>query len=200
MEARALLWQREGVAGAEGAWVTFEPGRITAIGTALGSEPFPYRLMYTLETEGDYSTTRCTATAEAASFRRILELRRDAGGGWSCEAESHGRPDLRSAGGDVEALGDVLDVDIGYSPLTNTPPILRAGLLHDAPPYEIDAAWISVPELAVERLEQRYSFVQPTEDGAVVRYATRSGSFVADLIVDRDGFVVRYPGLASLRS
>ena len=200
MRARALVWQREDAAGAETALVTFERGRITAVGTAIGSEPVPYRLLYTVETEGDYRTTRCTATAEGLGFRRIIELERHPDGGWTCEAETHGERDLPPAGADVTTLEGALDVDLGYSPLTNTPPILRAGLLDDGPSVDVDAAWISVPALSVERLEQRYSFVRRHGDGAVVRYATRSGSFVADLTCDRDGFVERYPGLASLAS
>jgi hypothetical protein len=198
MEPRGILWQREHVAGAEAAFVTFGPRRITAVGTAIGSEPDPYRLLYTLETEGDYATTRCAATAEGLGFRRSIELRRDADGRWTCEAETHGGSNLGRAGADTAALEGVLDVDIGYSPLTNTPPILRAGLLANHPAYDVDAAWISVPDLAVVRLEQRYAFVERRDDGAVVRYATRNGSFVADLTCDADGFVLRYPGLASM--
>ena len=51
-------------------------------------------------------------------------------------------------------------------------------------------AWVSVPDLAVSASEQRY---EPLDRG-VVRF--RSGSFSADLELDADGFVVRYPGLA----
>jgi hypothetical protein len=54
--------------------------------------------------------------------------------------------------------------------------------------------WVSVPGLEVSRSDQRY---EPLEGGRV-RY--RSGSFTADLELDADGIVVRYPGLAELVS
>ncbi len=54
--------------------------------------------------------------------------------------------------------------------------------------------FVDVPSLEVSRAEQRY---EPLGDGKV-RFS--SGSFVADLDFDADGFVVRYEGLAELVS
>jgi hypothetical protein len=76
--------------------------------------------------------------------------------------------------------------DLGYSPLFNTLPVL-AGL--DAA-RDFVMTWVSVPDLAVRPSPQRY---EPLGSG-LVRF--REGDFVADLEVDDDGFVVRYPGLA----
>ena len=76
--------------------------------------------------------------------------------------------------------------DLGYSPLLNSLPVL-AGL--DAA-GDFVMTFVDVPFLEVSRPEQRY---EPL-GGGVVRF--RSGSFVADLDFDADGFVVRYEGLA----
>jgi hypothetical protein len=81
--------------------------------------------------------------------------------------------------------------DLGYSPLFNSLPVLRDGLLLDeASPRDYVMRWISVPELAVTESRQRY---EPLGEGRV-RY--RSGSFVANISFDPDGLVLQYEGLA----
>jgi uncharacterized protein len=76
--------------------------------------------------------------------------------------------------------------DLGYSPLFNSLPVL-AGLDE---PADFLMSFVEVPSLEVSRSEQRY---EPLGDG-VVRY--RSGSFVADITFDADGFVSHYEKLA----
>ena len=76
--------------------------------------------------------------------------------------------------------------DLGYSPLFNSLPMLRG--LESASPFVM--AFVDVPSLEVTSSEQRY---EPL-GGTLVRF--RSGTFVADLEFDDEGFVVRYEGLA----
>ena len=83
-------------------------------------------------------------------------------------------------------------VDLGFSPLTNTLPIVRDGLLESSEPRSYVMALVHVPSLDVERSEQRYEPVSP----GVIRF--RAGAFTALLEVDAAGFVLRYPGLAEL--
>jgi hypothetical protein len=80
--------------------------------------------------------------------------------------------------------------DLGFSPLFNSLPVRRDGLHRGGPARDYRMTWVSVPELAVSVSEQRYEPLAP----GLVRF--RSGSFTADLELDGDGFVVRYPGLA----
>jgi hypothetical protein len=81
--------------------------------------------------------------------------------------------------------------DLGYSPLFNSLPILGHAL-HEGRGEARDfvMAWVSVPELELTRSEQRYELLEPGR----VRYS--AGSFSAELELDPDGFVIRYPGLA----
>jgi len=105
---------------------------------------------------------------------------------------SPGHVRLEVVGGphrDIE-LGEADFFDLGYSPLLNTLPVLRDGLLAQGPARDYVMAFIAVPSLEVTRVEQRY---EPLGD-RLVRF--RSGDFTADLEYDEDGFVVRYPGLA----
>jgi hypothetical protein len=76
--------------------------------------------------------------------------------------------------------------DLAASPLFNTLPLL--GGLEDAADYVM--AFVEVPSLEVSRPEQRY---EPLGDRRI-RFS--SGSFVAELEFDADGFVTRYEGLA----
>ena len=80
--------------------------------------------------------------------------------------------------------------DLGYSPLFNSLPVRRDGLLADEPAREYVMRWVRVPELEASELRQRY---EPL-GGGVVRYS--SDSFTAEIEFDADGFVTRYPGLA----
>ncbi|MEX2237247.1 MAG: putative glycolipid-binding domain-containing protein [Dehalococcoidia bacterium] len=57
---------------------------------------------------------------------------------------------------------------------------------------EFVMAWVSVPDLKVHSAGQRYEHIAP----GLVRFATAEGDFAADLRVDKDGFLVGYPGLA----
>lgn len=198
MSKRTIVWRREDVPGIEIAFVTVEEKRLRARGSAIAVGPPAYLLSYELETADDLTTRRFTATAEGLGWTRRIALRRDGAGGWSADASSNGAPDLPPAGANVEEIEGAPDVDLGFSPLTNTPPVIRSGLLTDAEPQDVDAAWVSVPDLAVRRLEQRYTFVSRDATRTIVRYETRDGSFTAELGFDPDGFVLRYPGLAVL--
>jgi hypothetical protein len=88
----------------------------------------------------------------------------------------------------VDAVEGALDCDLAFSPLTNFMPAARLG----AEPADHVMAWVSVPDLAVLRSEQRY---EPAGDGRV-RYVGLDHDFTAVLELDEAGFVTRYPGLA----
>src|SRR5262245_14613975 len=79
--------------------------------------------------------------------------------------------------------------DLFASPFFNSLPVVRDGLLDGGSPHEYVMRFVSLPELDVVRSEQRY---EPLGD-RVVRYS--SGSFVADIAFDLDGFVTGYEGL-----
>ena len=160
-------------------------GALSATGHAIGTDPEPYQLTYELETGPGYVTDRMLVTSEGPSGRRALDLRRSQSGTWS----ANGRP--------VAGLDGASDCDLGRCPLTNTMPVLRHGLHRAGGPVDLLMAWISVPDLEVMASEQRYTFLTRGDEGSVVRYEGRHRSFVADLELDGDGLVVRYPGLAT---
>ena len=79
--------------------------------------------------------------------------------------------------------------DLASSPLFNSLPVLRDGLLSGSGARDYVMRWVSVPELDVHESPQRY---EPL-GGGIIRFS--SGSFVADLEFDDDDYVLRYPQL-----
>jgi uncharacterized protein len=85
-------------------------------------------------------------------------------------------------------LGDADFFDLFASPFFNSLPVMRDGLLAAGPPRDYVMRFVTLPELEVVPSEQRYD---PLGE-RVVRYS--SGSFVADIAFDADGFVTTYEG------
>jgi hypothetical protein len=83
---------------------------------------------------------------------------------------------------------DCVDVDLSFTPATNTLPIRRLGLGVDDE-AEIDVAWLVWPELTVRPVRQVYARL------AENRYRYTQDEFTAELVVDDQGLVVDYEGL-----
>ena len=192
--ATLLTWEGTDDWRAESALVLPHAREFTASGVQLGVAPVPYRLDYRLTTTDGWVTAAVALTAAGAGWRRAARLARAGDGHWSFSAETEGTVELPHPTYDQPALAGALDCDLGFSPLTNTMPILRGDLHRRPGSAELTMAWISVPDLAVRVSRQRYEHLRTTDGGAVVRFS--SGAFTADLVVDGEGFVVDYPDLA----
>ena len=81
-----------------------------------------------------------------------------------------------------------MDVDLGWTPATNTLPVRRLGLTVDEG-RDLVAAWVR-PDLVVQPLPQRYERVGARR----YRYESRGGRFGVELDVDEHGLVLDYPG------
>jgi uncharacterized protein len=102
---------------------------------------------------------------------------------------------MAAPGGDMTTFNEALDCDLAFSPLTNSMPVLRHGLLEGGGPVDFLMAWVAVPDLSVHASRQRYTFVRKTGDVSVVRYESESRDFVAELTFDAEGLVIDYPGI-----
>jgi hypothetical protein len=193
---RAITWVKQ--RGAEFAEIDLAAGRMRATGVVVGASPLPYRLEYELDCAGRYVTRRLSVRVRGAGWSRRLDLDRDPRGRWSVAAGAEGGPQpsgLPSPGGDAGLLDEALDCDLGESPVTNTMPVLREGLLAGGAAGFV-VAWVSVPALAVSPARQRYLFLRRAGgdgESSVIRY--QSGTFAADVTFDADGVVTDYPGL-----
>lgn len=191
---RSLVWLKS--AGAELVELKLSGTQLTAKGLALGADPVPYRLEYLLSTGADYVTSQLKVHTSGAGWARSLELRRDGSGTWEIAAEATGKFEgAAEPGGDGKDYQGAQDCDLGLSPLTNTMPVLRHGLLESgAEPVDLVMPWVSVPDLVVEPLPQRYSHVRRYGGTSIVRF--QSDGFGADIVFDKDGFILDYPGIA----
>lgn len=173
-----MAWVKDDPFGVEYAEALLAEGSLSAGGVAIGTEPVPYRLDYSLETGEGFVTSELKVSTFGEGWKRRLSLRRSSAGDWSADAEL---PDLTAA----------YDCDLGLSPLTNTMPVLRHGLLDGGESVDFLMAWVSVPDLVVYASPQRYT---PVRKG-VVRFESLDGDFTADIVFDEDGLVIDYPGI-----
>ncbi|MFC4021052.1 putative glycolipid-binding domain-containing protein [Micromonospora sp. GCM10011542] len=198
---KSLFWSRTDTAGGE--HVVLDDGNgLTARGTLLAVDPIPWTARYQVTTAPDWSTGRVEVEVEGAGWLRSVRLERKADR-WRVTTAEQGDLDaaLVAAGhpraglpgtDDPDRLADALDVDVSGSPLFNALPVRRLGLAAEPAdlPHRITVAWVLLPSLEVVAAEQVYSGQGPGR----VRFA--SGTFTADIDLDADGYVVRYPGLA----
>jgi hypothetical protein len=89
-----------------------------------------------------------------------------------------------------EKITGCIDIDLQWSPATNTIPIRRLGLAVGESSGVLKAAWVRFPDLTLQLLSQEY---QRTSERSY-RYTSGGGSFVADITVDQDDLVVNYQG------
>jgi hypothetical protein len=179
----------------EAASVDLRAGGMTATGTQFGARPVPYRVDYRLDASVGFVTGELDLTALGEGWRRRLLLRRPAAGDWSADVEDGGDPPGGAWDGACLGLSEARDVDLAFSPLTNSMPILRHGL-HREGSREFVMAWVSVPDLHVTSSRQRYEHVRADERGATVRFLDLDSDFTAELALEPAGLLVIYPGLA----
>ncbi|ROT33898.1 putative glycolipid-binding domain-containing protein [Micromonospora sp. HM5-17] len=201
---KSLYWVRTDVPGADHAIVDDRRG-FDARGTILAVDPIPFTCRYELHTDADWATEGLDVSCEGAGWLRTLHLTR-AAGRWRASTAERGDLDavLAEAGhptagppgtDEPHRLAEARDVDLGGSPLFNTPPVRRLGL-GTAPPgtsRTVTVAWVLVPSLRVMPVEQTYT----TLDRHVVRFD--SAGFTADIALDPEDYVLHYPGLAQRR-
>jgi hypothetical protein len=197
------FWARRDTDGTEHVLVDTRTG-LYARGTALAVDPIPYTCRYELQTDPGWVTTRFDVSVEGTGWTRTLRLEL-AAGRWRATTSEQGDLDaVLSAAGhagaglpgteDPDLLYGAFDVDLTGSPMTNTLPIRRLDLLkaEAGVAHRISVAWVLLPSLEVVQADQIYTLLGE----GMVRFATET--FSADLVVDDDGFVAHYPGLAKM--
>jgi uncharacterized protein len=172
----AVLWRWLDGSGMEQCRISEGDAHATLAGAVIVSDGVPWRIEYEVRCENDWRTRAVTIRAHAGVNLVNLAL----------EADEHGRwmvgPDIRP---DLEGC---LDVDLGFSPSTNTLPIRRLHLdVHQQ--ATIDAAWVEFPSLALRRVPQRYTRL----DEHIYRFENLPTGFTAEMTVDERGLVVAYP-------
>jgi uncharacterized protein len=175
---RSGLWRR-----LDGrSWERFELTRHDALWRLSGTilvrgDSGPAEARYEVTCDPGWRTLRTTVTLRDDAGERSLELVAD-GGRWSAD------------GVDVAAVRGCVDVDLEWSPSTNTLPIRRLEVPVGGATGTLRMAWVRFPALTVEPLPQEYRRLAPER----YHYTSGGGSFEADIEVDADSLVTAYEG------
>lgn len=178
-----LTWRAPDASRMESVRVTINGHRVRASGRIVGSatvEQPAFSASYDLVTDDNGATTRLSLRSATAEGERHASIARDEEDYWLVDAPgSH----IRST------FGGAKDVDVVASPLFNTLPIRRFGLQHAVEDVQVPVVYVRIPDLTVQEASLVYS---SASDGISVLSPVSS----ATLTVDKDGFVLDYPGLA----
>lgn len=144
-------------------------------------EPWGIRYAITLDT--GWVTRSAFVSGRSVSGTYQLRLEGDGTGAWLVDGE----PEPSVAG--------CLDVDLEGSGFTNAFPVHRLGL-SVGERAEAPAAYVRATDLRVERLEQTYARLADDGERSRYDYASPAFDFRAELVYDRFGLVLDYPGIA----
>lgn len=146
-------------------------------GYLVREEGGPWQIGYRVFCDAGWMTREADIAWRHDATPGTCRLVHDGAGNWHVNGEA--APWLRGC----------MDVDLGFSPATNTLPIRR--LLHSGHwDGNVTAAWLRFPAMTVERLEQGY------EKSGVDRWHYWSATgFETHIEVNWAGLVTRYPDL-----
>ncbi len=137
-------------------------------------------LHYAIVCDVDWCTRSAVIEGEVGGHPIRFALAADGTGHWTRD----GAPLLE--------LDGALDIDLGFTPATNTLPIRRLAL-GIAESASVRSAWLRFPELRLEPLEQAYT--RETELRFRYRAIVDGAPFIARLDTDEFGRIIRYEGL-----
>jgi uncharacterized protein len=171
----SILWRREDGLGLERCVIepSAEGWRIAGT-TLLVADDIPTEIRYSVLTDQEWRTRTVGAHVQSPTGDRRMALIADGAGSWF----SNDQP--------IIDLYGAMDVDLAWTPATNTLPIRRLDLAIGEG-RDVAAAWVGFPEHTVVRLTQHYERL----DHDTYRYA--AGELSVDLTVDSMGRVLRYP-------
>ncbi len=179
-----LTWRAHDVSSIESTRVQLSGNRIKAIGriAAGASDKHPaFSASYDLVTDDGGATKRLSLNVSTAERDRQLSIARDEENMWL----------ITDHEGDSRAsFGGAMDVDMVLSPFFNALPIRRVGVHHSCETVTVPVVYVYLPDLTVEAAEITYT---GSGDGAV---ELKSPVAQTTVIVDDNGFVIDYPGLA----
>ena len=172
-EAIDLLWRSPALSSVE--HFSYRPGRDenTLGGTVvLPRDETPTTIRYQVSVSPDWEVRTADFTLAHPNGETRTRIATEDGRWWIDEEE---RSDLAGC----------TDVDLGWTPSTNTLPIRRTSL-PVGESVTVRAAWVTFPDLIIRLSQQRYERVDE------LTWMYRSGDFAAELTTDHLGLVVRY--------
>lgn len=173
-----ILWRRLDLPGHDCCRIWDQDGRRGLDGVAVWMDSAgPAHLAYLVACDDAWITRSVRVQGRVGGRELTLSIHRGETGIWNISGEA--LPDLHG----------LQDIDLGFTPATNTLPIRR---LRQQGQTEADlaAVWLDPSDWTLKRLPQRYRKTKAGWD-----YASPLHKFQAELRVDSDGFVTNYPAL-----
>ncbi|MGQ0639362.1 MAG: putative glycolipid-binding domain-containing protein [Gemmatimonadaceae bacterium] len=178
-DAHAIVWRRQDLPGLEYAKLLTVDGEWYLTGTVIIVEDaVPCELRYRVVCGQDWRTHSADIRGTLGVQPVSIQIANDPQLGWAMN------------GGLCAGLDGCIDIDLAFTPATNTLPIRRLGLAIGQS-GDVSCAWLRFPEMSLERLHQTYH----RTGASTYRYESAGGTFTRDLTVNDTGMVVDYPGL-----
>mgnify|MGYP003576312057 CR=1 FL=1 len=176
---RTVIWKRLDVPGMDACQFHSASEGWEIHGTAIFiADGSPARLTYDIACDNDWSTRAASVSGWIGAKNISLALERSGAAGW----QLNGTP--------MNGVSALLDIDLGFTPATNTNAIRRLDL---QPGREVEtiALWLDTSDWTFKPLRQLYR----RKSAKVLGYASPLHGFTADISIDSFGVVVDYPGL-----
>jgi hypothetical protein len=174
---RTLIWHRMEQPGSEYFELRESADGWTLSGSVVLAEGgLPYAADYTLHCDRQWLTREARILLRRGGVEQSLSLRVDAQQRWWRGTE------------EVPQFRGCSDLDLAFTPSTNTLPIRRLAL-EVGQGADVTAAWVRMPDLSLVTLPQRYTRLTPSR----YRYESNGGSFTAEVETDELGLVLNYP-------
>ncbi len=182
-----LTWRSHDLTRIESTRVHVSGNRIKAYGriAAAATDTHPaFSASYDLVTEDNGATNRLSLTVSLAERDRQLSISRDEENMWLITDHQ---------GQARDAYDGALDVDVVLSPFFNALPIRRVGLHRRADSVTLPLVYVNLPELTVGPASISYNSSGPDSGNGIKLHSPVAETTV---VVDDDGFILDYPGLA----
>lgn len=180
-----IVWTSENEIGLEHLQASESETEVVADGTIIRIEDEkPFRCTYRIRCDALWRVREVKINSSGETHKSCF-LKTDGAGNWT-DAENKRLPDF----------GGCLDIDISATPFTNTLPIRRLKLKRRES-SNIAVVYFSLPDLTIQRSQQRYTCLEKADSKAIYRFEETGifKGFSAEITVDGRGFVVVYPNL-----
>lgn len=178
-DTHSVVWRRVDQPGLEYSKLVAVDGEWYLTGTVvLVQDGMPCELRYRVVCDESWRTVSADIRGTLGVQPVNIQIANDGALGWVMN------------GGLCAGLEGCVDIDLSFTPSTNTLPIRRLNL-DVGESADVSAAWLRFPDLALERLDQRYT----RTDETTYRYESSGGEFMRELNVNGSRLVLEYPGL-----
>jgi hypothetical protein len=176
-QIESIIWRRLDIPGHEWAQLTADEAESRLYGTAIFVyEGKPCCLEYLIECDSSGETISAEIVGEVGEDVIEIEISVDGDGNWTMGEQV------------IAEVKGCIDIDLNFSPVTNTLPVRRLNLAVGES-AEVSAAWLRFPSFKLEKLVQTYTRL----DENTYRYESAGGVFIRDITVNKHGLVTDYP-------